>query len=422
MPHRIALVAVLLLLLGADCSDLEAARRRAEGISGTPAGEALVAARIAELTERMGGAVPGNGEDISLADRLEFYDVPGVTVAVIHEGRIEWVAGFGVRSDTGGEPMPPYAFLQGASLSKVMTALGAMRAVEEGLLDLDEPVNDVLEQWQLPENVLTQNEPVTLRRLLSHTAGTNVPSFFGAPNPANLPTTLEILDGVSPASNVPIRVENEPGGEWLYSGGGYIVAQQLLEEVTGSYTGWLEEEVFGPARMWWTGFHQPAPAELLANAAVGNANGFDLAAPVTYPSLAAAGAWTNALDLARLIQAVQRSLFGEPGALLSQATAQAMLTPQQPGPPFTAIFLDPDPAMGLGLFLVDEDDPTFFWHTGENTGYTSVIVGSTKRGDGVAIMTNGQRFFFGGGRVLAWEIVDAISRIYEWGDWEGWGH
>lgn len=412
------LLALAIASLGADCTDWESLRRRSEGISGTPAGEQLVADRIAALVGRMGGAVQFDGADASLADRMAFYDVPGLTVAVLHDGVIEWVAGFGTRGEDVPEALPPYALFQGASLSKVVTAVAALRAVEAGLLGLDAPLNDALTSWTLPDNELTAVAPATLRGALSHTAGINVPSFFGYLASSALPTTLETLDGLAGALNPPIRVTQTPGSVWSYSGGGLMVVQQALEDVTGSYRDWVREQVFAPAGMWGSGFHQPAPAVMGGFIAIGS----DLFEPRTYPELAAAGVWTNALDLARLVDGLQRSFTGQPGALLSQPTAQAMMTAQTPAPPFAAIGLDPSPGMGLGVFLVNQSLPRFFWHTGENLGYTSVIVGSLERGDGIAIMTNGQRFFFGGGRVLAWEIVDAIAHIYDWGNWGGWGH
>lgn len=425
LGFRLVLLALTLPLVGADCSDSthwELLRRKSEGISGTPAGAALVESRIAALVETLGGAVQENGADARLADRMAFYDVPGVAIAVIHDGKIEWVAGFGTRGEDVPDPLPPYALFQGASLSKVLTAVAALRAVESGLLTLDAPLNDALTSWQIPDNALTAATEPTLRAALTHSAGFNVPSFFGYLAASALPTTREILDGAAGAINEPIRVTQPPGGAWIYSGGGYMVVQQALEDATGSYREWLESQVFGPARMWGTGFHQPAPAVMGDFIAIGNANGSDLFEPRTYPELAAAGVWTNALDLARLVDSLQRSLAGEPGALLAPATAQAMMTAQDPAPGLFQIGLDPSPGMGLGVFLVNKSLPRYFWHTGENLGYTSVIVGSLDRRDGVAILTNGQRFFFGGGRVLAWEIVHAVALLYDWGDWGGWGH
>src|SRR5260370_36021099 len=151
--------------------------------------------------------------------------MPGVSVAVFASGQIPWTRGYGLAGISTTKPVTPETLFQAASISKSVTAFAALQLVQQGKLSLDKDVNRKLVSWKVPENEFTKNQKVTLRRLLSHTAGLNVPSFGGnlAGNP--VPTTVQILNGQTPASNEPVRVESTPGKEFAYSGSGYVFIQ-----------------------------------------------------------------------------------------------------------------------------------------------------------------------------------------------------
>lgn len=335
---------------------------------------------------------------MKLSERMAHAGVPGVSVAVFRNGRVEWSRGYGVRAASGNDPVTPDTVYQAGSISKPVTAMAALRLVEQGLLDLDEDVNLQLTSWQVPENEFTAVEKVTLRRLLSHSAGvTNhaVGSYSGG---APLPTLLEALDGTPPATSAPIRVDVAPGSRWRYSGGGYTVLQQLLIDVTGlAFPDLIDHLVFTPLRMARSTFLLPLP-ERLAEAA---ASGHDYAGVLVeggwrvFPELAAAGMWSTPSDLARFAMELRTACVGE-SRILSEAMAREMLSPQSGG-------------SGLGIFLSGEGEAQRFHHGGDTEGYKCELFCFPESGDGAAIMTNGDR-----GEGLANEIIRSLAVEYGW--------
>src|SRR5262249_44546830 len=132
-----------------------------------------------------------------------------------------------------GNNVDAETLFQAASISKPVTAMAVVRMAQEGRLGLDQPVNELLKRWKLPENEFTVARKVTVRDLLSHTAGATVGGFPGYPAGTPLPSLLEILDGKPPANTPPIRVDSVPGPTYRYSGGGYTVLRLMLEDVSG---------------------------------------------------------------------------------------------------------------------------------------------------------------------------------------------
>ena len=169
----------------------------------------------------------------SLPERMERYRVPGVSLSVIDEGRIAWSAAYGTRKSGQAEAVTDTTVFQAGSISKVVAALTALRLVERGRLALDDDVNRALRSWRVPSDTLTQRRPVTLRALLSHSAGFNVPSFRGYEKGSALPTLSQLLAGTAPSNTPAARVEVAPGTEWRYSGAGTEVVRQLIEDATG---------------------------------------------------------------------------------------------------------------------------------------------------------------------------------------------
>jgi CubicO group peptidase (beta-lactamase class C family) len=136
-----------------------------------------------------------------------------------------------------------------------------MKLVASGALSLDEDVNAKLKSWRLPDSKFTAVHKVTLRHLLTHTAGLTVPGFPGFPPGATLPTIPQVLDGVPPANTAPVRNDAEPGVRWNYSGGGIIVAQLLATDVTGEpFPALMQRLVLGPMGMTRSTFESSWPA------------------------------------------------------------------------------------------------------------------------------------------------------------------
>ena len=200
----------------------------------TPADPA-VERRIKHVTEDIPPALIIDGEPVThttLSQQMAALHVPGVSVAVIHKGKLEWARGFGV-ARAGGSPVTPNTLFQAASISKPITALAVLRLVNSGKLKLDTDVNEYLKSWRIPDSEFTAKTKVTLRELLSHTAGITVPGFGGYLAGEPLPTLLQTLNGELPANNPPIRVDTIPHTVWRYAGGGYVILRQILEDATG---------------------------------------------------------------------------------------------------------------------------------------------------------------------------------------------
>ncbi len=333
-----------------------------------------------------------------LARSMERYRVPAVSIAVIRGGEIDWAAGYGVRQAGAADHINDETLFQAASISKPVTAAGALRMVENGELALDENVNQKLRSWKVPENALTQKRPVTLRGLLSHSAGLTVHGFPGYPEDAELPTLVKILDGQEPANTVPVRADIEPGTKYRYSGGGYTVAQQLIVDVAAQpFPELMKNLVLQPVGMNDSTYEQPLPQAWQSRAAAGHRNDGKLMKGRwhTHPEMAAAGLWTTPADLARFAIEVRRSYHGSSEKLLSQTMARTMLT-RQAGD------------YGLG-FSLPSAGVFRFQHGGSNQGYRCFLVLSVKAGDGVVIMTNGDS-----GNTLIDEIFAAIATAYGW--------
>lgn len=359
-----------------------------------------VAAEIRRVESGLLPPVPVEGEaGWTLAERMDRWNVEAVSVAVIRDGEVRWARAWGLADREEGTPATTETLFQAGSISKSVAAAGALRLVEEGTLALDEPVNDYLTSWKLPENDLTRQEPVTLRRLMSHTAGTTVHGFPGYAPGDEVPTVPQVLDGAAPANTAPVRVDLLPGSRVRYSGGGTTITQLAMTDATGEdFPSLLRRLVLEPAGMTHSTYENPLPASRLPEAAAGYMRS---GAPVpgkrhTYPEMAAAGLWTTPTDLARFAISIQKSLRGERGGILEPETARAMVTPVQE-------------TVGLGFFMQNPEGPVYFGHNGADEGFQAMLVASRDGGYGAAVMVNSDN-----GTALAQEILRAIAREYGW--------
>lgn len=366
--------------------------------------DAALAARISRIENGLLPAVIIKGQapkTMTISERMAHYKVPGVSVTFFDHGQIAWTRAYGFADVASKKPVTPDTLFQAASISKPGTALAALRLVQEGKLNLDEDVNAKLRTWKVPENEFTQNEKVTIRRILSHSAGLTVHGFPGYASGEALPTLVQILNGEKPANTAPIRVDVVPGTLWRYSGGGYVVLQTLLMDATGEpFPKIMHDLVLQPAGMTHSTYEQPLPKNRAAEAATPyRANGEPVqGGPHTYPEMAPAGLWTTPSDLARMAMEVQAEYAGKSSKILDQAMARQMLT-HQIG------------TWGLGFGLENTGGKPHFGHGGANEGYRCDLEAYTDSGQGVAIMTNSDS----GGAVTA-ELLRAISKEYGWPD------
>lgn len=324
---------------------------------------------------------------VTLAQMMHVFREPGFSVAVVERDTIAWAKGFGVTMPGGRVPVDAHTLFQAASISKPVTAAGALWLVERGKLSLDADVNTELASWRLPADSFTATQKVTLRRLLSHNAGINVPGFDGYVKGRPLPTPEQTLDGAAPATNRPIRVTAVPGTVCNYSGGGYVIVAQLIRDASGqSFEQFMRDNVLLPAGMTESTFEQQLPAALAARAATGaTRDGKPLPGGWRLlPELAPDGLWTTPTDLARFAIEIARSARDSANRVLSQASVREMLTIQ--------CFDDPTDGTGLGFALGYQGRPAIFFHNGSNAGFQSVLMMDPGARWGYAAMGNSDNF------------------------------
>ncbi len=349
--------------------------------------------------------------DLDVTARMREHGVPGCSIAVLSGGTVVGRQAYGIRVAGHTAPVTPQTRFQACSISKPVAVFAALRLVDDGVLDLDADVNDALHAWKVPPNGAWQPR-ISLRQLASHSAGLTTSGFPGYSSGAELPTTLQVLAGVAPANTLGVRVAMVPGVTFRYSGGGITIVQLLLEEATHRLIAeLLHDLVLAPLGMQHSTYQQPLPAhlhELAAAAHLSDGSPVDGGWHV-YPEQCAAGLWTTPSDLLAFATGVLSAAAGEPGALLSPATAEQMLTPQVPPSP-AAERIGSLNALGLGWFLrVENDRTTWFGHTGGNEGYRCHLLVNRETGDGAAVMTNGD----GGVRLIA-EIFEALASANGW--------
>ena len=330
---------------------------------------------------------------VSLKGAMSLLNVPAVSLALIDQDRIEFARAYGAGTT-------PETLFQAASLSKFVTAVGAMRLVDAKQIGLDEDVDTRLMSWSVPDNDFDKDHPVTLRGLLSMTAGIAVPGFPGYAVGQPLPDLKHILDGIPPATSPPVTVVAVPGSHYQYSGGGYEIVEALVQDVGHApFPEVMQDLVFEPAGMTNSTFDQPLSEHREAEAAVGHL-GDGKEVPGRWrivPERAAGGLWSTPSDLANLLILVGRAWRGESRLFLAPETARDMFTRQNGGP------------YGLGAAIADDEGAPVVLKRGQNVGYQAYLVLLPGRGQGLVVMTNSDN-----GSILAEALIRRAAELYGW--------
>ncbi|MFJ3090868.1 amino acid adenylation domain-containing protein [Streptomyces sp. NPDC086838] len=309
------------------------------------------------------------------ADRLPVMDehhIPGVAVAVLRDGEVASLHGYGVLEAGSTEPVTPTTLFQAGSISKHITALAVLRLVDEGTLDLDADVNPRLTGGRRITDRDGAPVAVTLRQLLSHWSGLVSVPYAGVAPDAELPPLSDLL--------AQVHSEVAPGSRFLVSNTNYWVIQQLLEDVTGlPFAELMRRTVFAPLRMAHSSFDQDHPRASGRPAAVGHG---PLGDPVeggwrVGPHLASSGLWTTAADLAKVAVELRRAYLGEPFAFLPRPLAEELLTPVGEGTFY-----------GLGTVVDGEAPALEAGHGGEPYGYRNMMIVRISDGTGFVVLTN----------------------------------
>jgi CubicO group peptidase (beta-lactamase class C family) len=329
------------------------------------------------------------------------FNVPGVSVAVIKDFKIEWARGYGVADVDSGTPVTADTMFQAASISKPVAAMVSMKAVQDKRFALDQDINTILKSWKLPGGEYTKEHAVTPRSLMSHTSGTG--DGFGFPGYAPntpLPTVVQILDGQPPSNRREVRLERPPLTGYKYSGGGAMIQQLALTDAIGKpFPEIAREWVLGPIEMTNSTYEQPLPAAKEKQAARAHGRtGTRMGDPWhVYPEHAAAGLWTTPTDLAKFLIEVQKTLAGQSTRVLTRAAALEMVTPVGVGP------------FAVGFQVGKEGEGWYFSHSGSNWGFQCAAVAHRIKGYGFVIMTNSDS---GGALMQALRL--RILQTYKW--------
>jgi CubicO group peptidase (beta-lactamase class C family) len=339
----------------------------------------------------------------TLAERMEHYKIPGLSIAVVNNNEIEWTKAYGIMNVNTGAPVTIETIFEAGSVSKLITTVMTLQFVQKGLIELDKNVNNYLKSWQVPENEFTLKEKVTLRRLLTHQAGmpdTN----YDQDESIGYPTLINVLNGESPALNNPAIPEFVPGSKWQYSNVAYNVIQLLLEEVSGkSFQQIAEEIIFKPLGMNNSTFVYPLDAEKKKYEAMPHdAEGISRKPLMHLTALAHGGLTTTPTDLAKFTNELMLSYRGKSEKIISQEMTKQLFSKeceidQKKMPlPFSE---------GLGVFLMGEGRDLLFSHPGSNNpGLNCWLIGWPELGTGAVVMTNGANGLF-----LAVEIISAFN-------------
>ncbi len=381
------------LVLASLLTIFVAAKGPAEGTNGS--------ARL-QRVEETAFELPGKAGEapirLNLAELMKTFHVPGLSVAVIDNYKIVDVKAYGVIEPGSSTPVTTKTLFQAGSISKPVAATGAMYLVQQGKLSLDEDVNQKLKSWKVPENEFTKTEKVTLRRIMSHTAGVTVHGFPGYDADAPQPTLVQVLNGEKPANTEPIRVDTVPGTKERYSGGGVTIEQLLMMDVTGKqFPALMRELVLDKIGMSNSSYDQPQPA---ARAAMTAGGAYADGKPVhgrwhVYPEMAAAGLWTTPTDLAKFAIEIALSKQGKANRVLSAKTVREMLTP----------VTDEN---GLGFFC-DKSNPGQFGHGGADEGFQALLTMNAESGNGLVMMADSDN-----GISVMNQVLRRVAKEYGW--------
>ncbi|NLE36171.1 MAG: beta-lactamase family protein [Bacteroidales bacterium] len=336
-----------------------------------------------------------------LQERMKHHKVTGVSIAVVHNHKIDWARGYGWADASEKRPVTEKTLFQAASISKSLNGVGVLKLVQEGKLDLHTDINEYLASWKFPYDTVSNGKPITLEALLSHTAGLTIHGFPGYARGDTLPSVQQILDGQPPANTEAVRSFAESGTGPVYSGGGTTITQLVVTDVTGqAYDEYMQKNVLDPMGMKSSSYKQPPAGTDSTLLATGyKPDGTPVKGKYhIYPEQAAAGLWTNSTDLCKYIIETMLSYNGK---------SEKVLTPE-----FTRLRLDTVMGdAGLGVFIDRNDSSFYFSHSGGNEGFTCYYIGDVINGNGAVIMTNSDN-----GSLLS-EVANSVATVYGWKDY-----
>ncbi len=357
--------------------------------------------QINHVENNLFGSVILNGMADNIADRMAYYKVKGLSIAVVNNYKLVWAKGYGWADEKEKLPVTTATLFKPGSISKSLNAVGVLKIAQGNKLDIYKDINDYLKSWKFPYDSLSKGKKITTANLLSHTAGLSVYGGFpGYDAKSKIPVLPQILDGVAPANTPAVRSLFEPGLQFQYSGGGTIISQLIITDLTKQpYEKFMFDSVLKPIGMT-NSFYSTAPPQKneLSKYAMGyTKEGTKVEATFhTYPEQAPMGLWTTPTDLSKYIIETQLAYQGKSSKVLNQQMASLQLTP----------YIDNSATMGA--FIGDRNGEKYFFHDAGNEGYRGLYYGSVEGGNGIVVFVNSDE-----GNIIL-ELLNSVASVYNW--------
>ncbi|WP_425422809.1 serine hydrolase domain-containing protein [Phaeodactylibacter xiamenensis] len=398
--NRLFLPLFLLIILGScsgQATDTENAATTTEGC----VDQEHAAELKARLENGMRGKVKfiGEAERLnSIADKMSEYTIPAISLAVIREGQIEWSETYQNTEVGENQKLDCTSLFQAASLSKPVTFMAAVRMHAAGEIDLDKNIEDYLKSFQLPQGKQTVGNPVTFRNIFSHTSGINAGGYQGYNRSLDMPSDLDILMGNDGVNSPAIEVVWEPNETLAYSGGGYTLAELALQDIYGAtFSEIMKKWILRPANMENSEFTQPLPASDSNRVAKGHTHSAEALEGGwrNHPEQAAAGLWSNAVDLARFMTEIYDAYQGNP-SIFSQSDIESIIRDERDGHVY-------------GFIVNRTENDLALTHYGGNAGYRTAMTISLTTGNGLVYLINSDN-----GGNLGNELLLSAAQVYGW--------
>ena len=361
--------------------------------------------QIVRVENNLSGGIVIDGKPYNLQERMKHYNVKGLSIAVVKDFKIVWAKGYGWADEKEKRHVTTATLFKPGSISKSLNAVGILKLAQEHKLDLYKDINEYLRSWKFPYDSISKGKKITLANLLSHTGGLSVYGGFPGYNKKDkLPTIPEILDGKAPANTPPVRSMFEPGLKFEYSGGGTIISQLIITDVSQQrYTTFMYNNVLKPMGMAHSFYSEqpPAGAKQKEVATGYSKDGIEVASRFNvYPEQAPLGLWTTPTELCNYLIETQLSYVGKSSKVLNQEMTRLHLTP----------YIDESSAMGV--FIGERSGEKYFFHDAGNEGFRGLFYGSVEGGNGVAIFVNSDE-----GNIIL-ELLNSVALVYDWKGFE----
>ncbi|MES2649855.1 MAG: serine hydrolase [Bacteroidota bacterium] len=357
--------------------------------------------QINAVENNLFGRVILDGKADKIADRMAYYKVKGLSIAVVNNYQLVWAKGYGWADEKEKLPVTTATLFKPGSISKSLNAVGVLKLAQNNQLNIYQDINEYLQSWKFPYDSFSKGKKITTANLLSHTAGLSVYGGFpGYDATGKIPTIPQILDGAAPANTPAVRSLFEPGLQFQYSGGGTIISQLIITDLTKQrYEQFMFDSVLKPLGMT-NSFYSAAPPkknELKKYAMGYTKEGTKVQSTFNvYPEQAPLGLWTTPTDLSKFMIETQLAYQGKSSKVLNQQMAGLLLTP----------YIDNSATMGA--FIGDRNGEKYFFHDAGNEGYRGLYYGSVEGGNGVVVFVNSDE-----GNIIL-ELLNSVASVYNW--------